>query len=29
LAYGVGVCCFIECLVFIFEIVKSWRDIHA
>ena len=24
-AYGVGVCCFIECLVFIFDIVKIWR----
>ena len=26
MAYGVGICCFIECFVFIFEIVKSWRD---
>lgn len=25
IAYGVGVCCFIECLVFIFDIVKIWR----
>ena len=24
-AYGVGICCFIECLVFIFDIVKIWR----
>jgi TRAP-type C4-dicarboxylate transport system permease small subunit len=24
-AYGVGVCCFIECLVFVNEIVKIWR----
>lgn len=24
-AYGVGVCCFIECLVFINDIVKIWR----
>jgi len=25
IAYCVGVCCFIECLVFIFDIVKIWR----
>ena len=25
IAYGVGVCCFIECFVFIFDIVKIWR----
>jgi TRAP-type C4-dicarboxylate transport system permease small subunit len=25
IAYGVGVCCFVECLVFIFDIVKIWR----
>jgi TRAP-type C4-dicarboxylate transport system permease small subunit len=24
-AYGVGICCFIECFVFIFDIVKIWR----
>jgi TRAP-type C4-dicarboxylate transport system permease small subunit len=24
-AYGVGVCCFIECLVFVSDIVKVWR----
>jgi TRAP-type C4-dicarboxylate transport system permease small subunit len=24
-AYAVGVCCFIECFVFIFEIIKVWR----
>jgi len=24
-AYAVGICCFIECLVFIFHIVKIWR----
>jgi TRAP-type C4-dicarboxylate transport system permease small subunit len=24
-AYAVGVCCFIECLVFIFDIIKIWR----
>lgn len=24
-AYGVGVCCFIECLVFVLDIVKIWR----
>ena len=28
LAYGVGICCFVECFVFLFEIVKSWRDGH-
>ncbi len=25
LAYGVGVCCFIECLVFFFDIAKIWK----
>ncbi len=25
IAYGVGVCCFIECFVFIFDIVRTWR----
>jgi len=25
IAYGVGVCCFIECFVFIFHIVQIWR----
>jgi|WetSurSiteA1Bulk_404760.scaffolds.fasta_scaffold42988_1 TRAP-type C4-dicarboxylate transport system permease small subunit len=25
IAYGVGVCCFIECLVFVFDIVRIWR----
>ncbi len=25
IAYGVGVCCFIECFVFIFDIVRIWR----
>ena len=24
-AYGVGVCCFIQCLVFIFDIARIWR----
>ena len=24
-AYAVGVCCFLECFVFIFDIVKIWR----
>jgi len=24
-AYAVGVCCFLECLVFVFDIVKIWR----
>jgi TRAP-type C4-dicarboxylate transport system permease small subunit len=28
LAYVVGICCFVECFVFIFEIVKSWRGRH-
>ena len=28
IAYGVGICCFIECFVFLFEIVKSWRESH-
>jgi TRAP-type C4-dicarboxylate transport system permease small subunit len=28
LAYAVGICCFVECLVFVFEIVKSWRERH-
>jgi len=27
-AYGVGVCCFLECFVFIFEIVGIWRGQH-
>ncbi|PKN29894.1 MAG: hypothetical protein CVU64_06080 [Deltaproteobacteria bacterium HGW-Deltaproteobacteria-21] len=25
IAYGVGICCFIECLVFLFDIVKIWK----
>jgi TRAP-type C4-dicarboxylate transport system permease small subunit len=25
IVYGVGVCCLLECLVFIFDIVKIWR----
>jgi TRAP-type C4-dicarboxylate transport system permease small subunit len=24
-AYGVGICCFIECLVFVLDIIKIWR----
>jgi TRAP-type C4-dicarboxylate transport system permease small subunit len=28
LAYAVGICCFVECFVFLFEIVKSWRERH-
>lgn len=28
MAFGVGICCFIECFVFFFEIVKSWRSVH-
>ena len=24
-AYGVGVCCFLECLVFVFDILKVWK----
>jgi TRAP-type C4-dicarboxylate transport system permease small subunit len=27
-AYGVAVCCFLECFVFIFEIVNIWRGQH-
>lgn len=25
IAYGVGICCFIECLVFLFDIIKIWK----
>jgi hypothetical protein len=25
IAYGVGVCCFLECLVFVFDISKIWK----
>jgi TRAP-type C4-dicarboxylate transport system permease small subunit len=25
-AYGVGVCCFLECLVFVCDIIKIWRE---
>ncbi len=25
LAYGVGLCCFLECLVFLFDILQIWR----
>jgi TRAP-type C4-dicarboxylate transport system permease small subunit len=28
IAYFVGICCFIECFVFIFDIAKIWRDQH-
>jgi TRAP-type C4-dicarboxylate transport system permease small subunit len=28
LAYGVGICCFVECFVFVFEIARSWRERH-
>lgn len=28
MAFGVGICCFIECFVFFFEMVKSWRSVH-
>jgi C4-dicarboxylate transporter DctQ subunit len=28
MAFGVGICCFIECFVFLFEIAKSWRESH-
>jgi TRAP-type C4-dicarboxylate transport system permease small subunit len=27
-AYGVGICCFIECLVFVSEIVQIWKAKH-
>jgi TRAP-type C4-dicarboxylate transport system permease small subunit len=25
IAYGVGICCFIECFVFVLEILRTWR----
>ena len=25
-AYGIGVCCFLECFVFLYDIVKIWRN---
>ena len=25
LAYGVGICCFLQCFVFLYDIVKIWR----
>ncbi len=28
MAYGVGVCCFIQCIVLIFDIVRAWRFQH-
>jgi TRAP-type C4-dicarboxylate transport system permease small subunit len=28
MAYGVGICCFIECLVFVSDIIRAWRDQH-
>jgi TRAP-type C4-dicarboxylate transport system permease small subunit len=28
MAYGVGICCFIECLVFVADIIRAWRDQH-
>ena len=28
LAYAVGICCFVECFVFVFEIARSWRERH-
>ena len=28
LAYAVGICCFVECFVFVFEIARSWRESH-
>jgi TRAP-type C4-dicarboxylate transport system permease small subunit len=28
IAYGVGICCLIECLVFVFDIVAIWRGQH-
>ena len=27
-AYGVGVCCFLECFVFVFDILKIWKIRH-
>jgi TRAP-type C4-dicarboxylate transport system permease small subunit len=28
MAYGVGICCFIECLVFVSDIIRVWRGQH-
>ena len=28
IAYGVGVCCFLECFVFAFDILKIWKIRH-
>jgi TRAP-type C4-dicarboxylate transport system permease small subunit len=28
LAYGVAICCFIECLVFVSDIIRIWRGDH-
>jgi len=28
MAFGIGICCFIECFVFIFEIIRGWRAVH-
>jgi len=28
-AYGVAVCCFLECCVFLFDILMTWRSDHA
>jgi len=27
-AYGVAVCCFLQCAVFLFDIVKIWSRAH-
>lgn len=27
-AYGVGICCFIECIVFFYEIIRIWKTQH-
>lgn len=29
LAYGVGICCFLQCFVFLYDIIKIWRGEYA
>lgn len=28
MAYGIGICCFIQCFVFLYQILESWRGSH-
>ena len=28
MAYGIGICCFVECFVFIIDIIKIWRGTY-